>query len=104
MRLVPTLLVTLVLLAPCAALAGTPVECARLRHQLAHFGAMLERSESMESEMWAYRFAGQIDVLEERQARVCPDDRASVVAMEQMRALLKLAAQGAITFFSGGVF
>ena len=104
MRLVLALLVTLVVLAPSAALAGNPVECARLRHQLAHFDSMLERSKSMDSEMWAQRFAGQIEELENRQAEVCPEDRASVVAMEQMRALLAFAAQGAVTFFSGGMF
>ena len=106
MRLVLALAATLALLAPAPALAQTahPAECRRIAHQLAHFEAMKERAETLDNEMWSGRFDRHIGDLEARQGRVCPDDSAALQAAQQMRDLLRLAAQGALTFFTFGAF
>lgn len=106
MRLVLALAAILVLLAPAAALAQAahPAECRRIAHQLAHFERMQERAETLDNDLWAGRFDRHIGDLEDRQSRVCPEDSAALQAAQQMRDLLRLAAQGALTFFTLGAF
>jgi hypothetical protein len=98
-----------VLLAACllvcapAAMAEPP-QCKNLTRQVAHYQMLRDRADAMDSALWENRLDQQLAYLKkQRRAAGCPDKMAALeAALAQMRELLKLAAQGALTFFTGG--
>jgi hypothetical protein len=79
-----------------------PAECARLRRQIDHFTNMQQRAQSLESEMWQSRMAEQVNTLRGIQAARCPNDVPVDTAAQAFAELLKLAAKGAVTYFTFG--
>ena len=80
-----------------------PAECARLRRQIDQYTMMLERAGTLESEMWASRMQQQIALLRGIQAGRCPNDVPVDRVAEAMLELMKLAAKGAVAYFTFGV-
>jgi membrane-bound lytic murein transglycosylase MltF len=105
MRLALVLAVTVALLAPAVAGArNSPVECQHIAQQLVHFDAMKQRAAQLDNPLWVQRFKAHIAELEDRQAAACPDQSAALESAKQLRDLMKLAAEGALTFFTFGAY
>lgn len=79
-----------------------PAECARLRRQIDQFTLMLERAEALDSEQWSERMAEQVELLRGIQAARCPNDVPVDTAAEAFAQLMKLAARGAVAYFTFG--
>ena len=102
MRIALVLAVALIALAPAAGWANTQARCVHIQHKIAHFEAQAERAEQLGSDLWADRFRDQLADLKS-QRKSCPGFSDSEIAAQQMRELLKLAARGALTFFTMGM-
>jgi hypothetical protein len=103
MRFTPALALGLALLLPVTASAGT-VECRRLTRKIEHFTGMVERARDLDNEMWEERTQQHLDLLIERRAARCPEYAEDDSAMRALAALLKLAGQAAVTYFTFGAF
>ncbi len=102
MRIALVLAVVLLALAPAAGWANPQARCQNLNLQIAHFEAQAERAEKLGSDLWEDRFRDHVaDLKDERKS--CPGYSDAEVAAQQMRELLKLAARGALTFFTMGM-
>ncbi len=89
---------------PDAARAGR-VECDRLSRQIAHFEGMADRAAERENEMWEERTRAHVERLRERREQACPEFAADDESgAEEFAALLKLAGQAALTYFTFGAF
>lgn len=90
----------------CASAASAePPQCKRLTQQQAHYEMLRQRADAADNPLWENRLDTQLRNLRAQRRMVgCPDKQAALEAMlHQMRELIKLAAEGAATFFSGGV-
>jgi len=107
----------LVLLAPLLARAdeppqiargpGSPAECARLDKQIHHFEDMVDRAKSLDNAMWVDRMQQHVDLLKHHQEDRCPrdaDDASAKAAFLAFLALLKVAGQAALTYFTFGAY
>jgi hypothetical protein len=103
MRFAPALALGLALLLPVTASAGT-VECRRLTRKIEHFSFMVERAHDLDNEMWEERTQQHLDLLIARRAARCPEYAEDDSAMRALAALLKLAGQAALTYFTFGAF
>lgn len=83
-------------------LSAHPAECARLRKQINQFTLMRDRAVSLGNEMWAERMNDHVDTLRGIQAARCPQDVPVDTAAVAFAELLKLAAKGAVTYFTFG--
>jgi len=90
------------LAAPAA--ARSPAACVNMAHQLVHYETMRERAAELNNAMWVDRLDTQMQAVEERLATRCPDEAANVRLSQQIADLMRLAAQGAITFFTMGAY
>lgn len=106
MKILLAIAVVWALLAPAAASALNPGECARLLKQIHHYKGMEERAAQLGNEMWAERMQFQTDLLRERYDDRCEgfaeDDRALRQAIADFAKVLKIAAKAAATFFTAG--
>jgi hypothetical protein len=102
MRIALVMIVTSLLLAPALASATSPGRCRQLNHRIGHFEAMEQRADQLGNDIWKDRFHEHLASLK-AERKTCPGYSDSEVAAAQMRELLKLAAQGAITFFTMGM-
>ncbi len=91
------------LLAPLAASAAGPAECARLRRQIDHFQRMNDRAVALDSDLWTERLGNHVGLLKTRQADRCPQDvpRDDSTAKAFMQ-LLRIAGSAALTYFTFG--
>jgi hypothetical protein len=90
-------------LAPLAAQAAGPAECARLRRQIAHFQGMTDRAEALGEPMWTERMGQHLALLKGRQKNRCPhdvptDDSTARAFMQ----LLRVAGEAAVSYFTFG--
>jgi hypothetical protein len=76
--------------------------CEHIHLQIAHFEAQAERADQLGNDLWEDRFSDHLADLKS-QRKACPGFSDSEVAARQMRELLKLAARGAVTFFTMGM-
>ena len=90
--------------APAAARARGSSECRYLNQKIDHFETLEERARTLENDLWVDRIHDHLDNLRERRSQSCPGYSDSDVAARQMQELLKLAARGAITFFTLGMY
>jgi hypothetical protein len=104
MRIALVLAVAALLAAPAAAydLAQGTAECQRLNFQISHFESMAARAGQLDNALWEQRFDDHVDLLKQRRSQVCPGYSANDELMRQITELLKLAGQGALTFFTLG--
>ena len=91
------------LLAPLAATAAGPAECARLRRQIDHFERMNARAVALDSDVWTQRMGNHLGLLKTRQVNRCPQDvpRDDTTAKAFMQ-LLRIAGSAALTYFTFG--
>lgn len=81
-------------------------ECRRTEKQIAHFQDVLTLAQERDNELWEDATRQHIDRLQTRLEQRCPEHvKANAIARAaaETRALLKLAAQAAITYFTGGL-
>lgn len=104
MRLALAAAVMLLWVVPAAAASRNPAACMRIAHQLVHYDTMKQRAAALGNEMWMNRFKAHIADLEDQQAEICPDQAAANRTAQQLADLLKLAAQGALSFFTLGAY
>lgn len=102
MRIALVVAVALIALAPVAGWANPQARCQHIHLQIAHFEAQAERADQLGSDLWEDRFKDHLADLKS-QRKACPGFSDSEIAAQQMRELLKLAARGAITFFTMGM-
>jgi hypothetical protein len=97
-------LLALSLLLCASAAAAEPPQCRNLNGRIAHYETMLDRAKAADSDLWESRLGTQIGYLKnQRKLFNCPDKVGALeIALKEARALLKLAAQGALTFFTMG--
>ena len=63
---------------------------------------MTERARVLENDDWALKMQNHVDLLRGVQAARCPNDVPVDTTAEALKQLLKLAAKGAITYFTFG--
>jgi hypothetical protein len=76
--------------------------CENIHLQIAHFEAQAKRADELGNDVWKDRFGDHVADLKS-QRKACPGFSDAEVAARQMRELLKLAARGAVTFFTMGM-
>jgi hypothetical protein len=102
MRIAFAIALVALLLAPGISWATSPGRCRQLNHRIAHFEAMEARADQLGNDLWEDRFHDHLAALKSER-KSCPGYSDSEVAAAQMRELLRLAARGAITFFTMGM-
>ena len=102
MRIALVLAVALIALAPAASWANPQARCRHIHMKIAHFEAQAERAHQLGSDLWEDRFRDHLVDLKS-QRKSCPGFSDSEIAAQQMRELLKLAARGALMFFTMGM-
>jgi hypothetical protein len=103
----------LVLLALCVVVFSTaasaqrfeePLQCRMFDRQIAHFEMMRARAVKIDSDLWKERFDNHLAKLEQhRLSQGCPDKSGAEKLARFIKDLMRLAAQGAITFFTMGM-
>jgi hypothetical protein len=99
-----TLLVTVAMLAPSTAVARPQgsAECRYLTNQIDFFEMRIERAQQLGNEMWEVRLGNHLEDLERQREDRCPGYGDSQAAIQALRQLMSLAAQGALSFFTFG--
>jgi len=92
------------LLPATAGAIGSPAECARLQRQLKHYRTMGMRAESAGNAMWTEKLRVHVELLQAQQLERCPEDVPVDTTGEAFKALLRLAAQAAIAYFTFGAY
>ena len=96
------LLALCLVLCASAAAAESP-RCRNLDEQIVHYLTLKERADAFDSALWEQRLDAHLARLEkQRKLAGCPDKSGAAAAARQLKALLQLAAQGALTFFTLG--
>jgi hypothetical protein len=96
------LLVLCVVLCASAASAEKPI-CQNLDGQMLHYQTLRGRADAFNSALWEQRLDAHLKRLkQQRKLAGCPDKSGLDEAAKQLKALLQLAAQGALTFFTFG--
>ncbi|MFT5443618.1 MAG: hypothetical protein ACI8W3_002668 [Myxococcota bacterium] len=107
MRLV-IIAITLALIVSSSALAvqkSNRGQCRRLEKQLSQHAVSVQRAEHQGNALWARATLAQMNRLDQRREKLCPDlypASAAARAMAELQALLKMAAKGAVSFFTMG--
>jgi hypothetical protein len=111
MRVRSLVAAALVALAPSAARGDEfhGNECRRTEKQIAHYENVLVLAQDRGNDLWEDATRAHLDRLQTRFEQRCPEQakadsiaRAAARAAEETRQLIKLAAQAAITYFTGG--
>ena len=84
--------------------AAHPAECSRLRRQVDQYVNMQHRAATLGNEMWKGRLGEQVSLLRGMQAARCPGDLPVDEAGRAFQEFLRLAAKGAITYFTFGMY
>lgn len=80
-------------------------QCKRLTKQIDNHAMSVRRAEGRGNALWARATLQQIERLDQRRERLCPDlygPSQSELAMEELKRLAKMAAKGAVSFFTMG--
>ncbi len=80
-------------------------QCRRIANQLEQHAESGQRAEGQGNALWARSTLQQMERLDSRRARLCPDldpERAAATAMADLRRLIKIAGKAALTFFTMG--
>jgi hypothetical protein len=102
MRIAFLAALALALLVPLAGSAENPARCQYIATQIKYFDDMAQRAESLGNDVWVQRFDQHLSELKQRQ-KACPGYSDSEVAARQFQELAKLAARGALRFFTLGM-
>ena len=81
-----------------------PAVCINIAQQLVHYDSMMHRAAELGNDMWVARFEAQIAAVEDRHARLCPEQAAAQRSAQEMAELLRMAMSGALTFFTMGAY
>jgi len=92
-----------VLLAPFAA-SAEKVQCRQYNQQITYFEAMIDRADAAGKSDWADLYDDKVDQIKHDREAECPGYGAAEQAAAQWREIMKLAAQGAITWFTMGAY
>ncbi|HVH20492.1 MAG TPA: hypothetical protein VNF72_19520 [Myxococcota bacterium] len=105
MRVVPLAICLVVFSTAASAQSfGEPLQCRTFDRQIAHFEMMRKRAVAIDSDLWKDRFDNHLAQLKKfRLSQGCPDKSGAAEFARLMKALMQLAAQGAITFFTMGM-
>lgn len=76
--------------------------CESIHLQIAHFEAQAKRADQLGSDLWEDRFRDHLAELKDER-KSCPGYSDAEIAAQQMRELMKLAAWGALKFFTMGL-
>ena len=80
-------------------------QCKRITKQIDTHSMTVRRAQSQGNALWARATMAQIERLDRRRARLCPDmygPSQAELAMAELKKLAKMAAKGAVTFFTMG--
>jgi hypothetical protein len=99
-----TIALGLAFLLPSPALANVNNQCNYLTTQVEHYGGQYKRAKDMGNEVWEERIGAHLKNLTEQRAAMCPEYAKDDRVQRMMLALLKLGAQAAIAYFTGGFF
>ena len=107
MRIWIALSVALMVLVPGLALAANPHanECRRMNRQISHYDDVVKLARGRQNQLWENATKAQINRLEGRVVRLCPEMVQEAKAKKEMReflALMKTAAKAARSYFTGG--
>lgn len=81
-----------------------PLQCQFFDRQIAHFEMMRARAVKLDSDLWTQRYDNHLAMLNKfRLSQGCPDKSGAAEFARLLKALMALAAQGAITFFTMGM-
>jgi hypothetical protein len=95
------LVLGLVLVAGSA--AADPPQCKYLDKQVVYYTQQRDRAKQLGSGLWVDRMNTQLGALNARRKEAgCPDRSSAAIIAAELNALLKLAAEGALTFFTMG--
>lgn len=99
-----TLMLAVAVLAPSAAVARPQgsAQCRYMASQVDFFAMRIERAQELGDPMWEARLKGHRAALEKQLKDRCPGYGNGQAALAALRELMKLAAQGALTFFTFG--
>jgi hypothetical protein len=80
-------------------------QCRRIAKQLGHHAQSVYQAQSRGNALWARANLEQMDRLDRRRARLCPDlypQSARARALAEMKRLAQMAAKAAVSFFTLG--
>ena len=81
-----------------------PLQCRTFDRQIEYYEMMRRRAVAIDSDLWKERFDNHLANLKRfRLSQGCPDKSGAAEFARLMKALMQLAAQGAITFFTMGM-
>jgi hypothetical protein len=84
--------------------ADEPLQCRVFDRQIAYYQMMRARAVKIDSDLWKSRFDNHLAMLNKfRLSQGCPDKSGAAEFARLLKALMQLAAQGAITFFTMGM-
>lgn len=86
-------------------LKSDPPMCHNLDMQMLHYQTLRARADAVNSDLWEQRLDAHLKNLQnQRKLAGCPStaSEAAAEAARQLKLLLELAAQGALTFFTMG--
>lgn len=83
---------------------GEPLQCRTFDRQIQYYEMMRARAVKIDSDLWKDRFDNHLANLKKfRLSQGCPDKSGAAEFARLIKALMHLAAQGAITFFTMGM-
>jgi len=81
-------------------------QCRRIAKQLDQHAVSVRQAQSRGNDLWARANLEQMNRLDHRRARLCPDlypQSARAKALEEMKRLAKMASKAAVSFFTMGM-
>jgi len=104
MRVALALIASIAVLAPGLAGAVSPAQCGRLTRQIEHYEDMAERARQAGNEMWVEGMENHLALLKRERLNDCEAFAKEDQAMAAFGHFLKLAAQGAVHYFTMGAY
>jgi hypothetical protein len=92
------------MLAPGLAGAVSPAQCGRLTRQIEHFEDMSDRARQAGNQMWVDGMEGHLRLLKRERLNSCEAFAKEDQAIAAFGHFLKLAAEGAVSYFTGGIY
>ena len=80
-------------------------QCKRIAKQLNNHAVSVDQAQRQGNALWARANVAQMNRLDHRRARLCPDlypQSARAKALEEMKRLAKMAGKAALSFFTLG--
>jgi hypothetical protein len=90
--------------APGLAVAGSPAQCGQLTRQIEHYEDMAERARLADNQMWIDGMEQHVAVLKKHRKEGCDAFAEDDQAMAAFGQFLKLAAKGAVHYFTFGAY